>query len=463
MKQIIFILKLTLILVIFLTSCSKFLDVGSPIDTVNSEQVFNSEETATAALNGIYSNMQASTAQIFNGALTLYTGLSSDELYFFTPSSLDGFTNNAIGPVQQDDIAGKFWVPAFKTIYAANLTLEGLENANIKTEVKSTLIGEARFLRAFFYFQLTNLFESIPLVTTSDYKENAKLPRASSTEIYKLIKEDLKIAIQSLPTNESNNAERARPGKNMARAMLAKVELYDKNWKDAISLANEVINTGAYNLVELDQVFKATSKETIWQLKPTNPSRNTIEAWEVLHATASTTPKWLVNKSVLEKFKIDDRRRINWIGNRVFRGETVYFPYKYKVRGGAGIPQTEYYIMMRLAELLLIRAEANAQIGQVEDAIKDIKLIRERAGTWNSSQISVSISKEELLNEILYERQLELFCEWGNRWFDLKRTGKADEILSKIKPAWRKEAALWPIPESEILKNPNLSPQNPGY
>jgi hypothetical protein len=445
-----------------LSGCKKFVEIDGPIDQIDSKVVFNSDQTAEAAVNGIYSNMLVSQLQVNNSALTIYAGLCSDELYYYTPGTLDAFSTNKISLANHGDIESKFWTPLYKYIYASNACIEGLEaSKQVSEPLSTTLKGEARLLRAFCYFQLTNLFGKVPLITTTDFATNSIANRSEESAIYDQIKEDLAFAVQALP-NDPANGERTRPGKDAARALLSKVYLYTKEWDKVIETASEVISAG-YQLSDPASTFLFNSQETIWQFKPVNPARNTFEAREIVPSSGGAMPTYLLNEPFVLTFGSGDKRIINWIGSREFAGQTIHYPYKYKVRGGTGVPQTEYIIVFRLAEQLLIRAEANANLGKLSDAISDIDKIRQRAGIALLSVDNPGITKEDLLLAIEQERMKELFVEWGNRWFDLKRTGRANAILGTLKPTWASDAVLWPVPESEILKNSNLLPQNTGY
>jgi hypothetical protein len=116
-------------------------------------------------------------------------------------------------------------------------------------------------------------------------------------------------------------------------------------------------------------------------------------------------------------------------------------------------------MFLRLGEQYLIRAEAEAHLNDNTNAIKDLNIIRNRAGLANYAGATDQTS---VLTAIMHERQVELFCEWGNRWFDLKRTGTIDAVLGAEKPGWQPYIALYPVPLTEIQSNPFLI-QNPGY
>ena len=119
----------------------------------------------------------------------------------------------------------------------------------------------------------------------------------------------------------------------------------------------------------------------------------------------------------------------------------------------------EYSIVLRLAELYLIRAETFTHLGDLETAKTDLNKIRNTAGLPDTT----ASTQQEVLEAILQERRVELFTEFGHRFFDLKRFGKLDEVLGAVKNGWNSNDSLFPIPESELMLNPNLSPQNPGY
>jgi hypothetical protein len=120
---------------------------------------------------------------------------------------------------------------------------------------------------------------------------------------------------------------------------------------------------------------------------------------------------------------------------------------------------TEYLMVLRLAEQFLIRAEARAHQKNLADAISDLNIIRHRAGL---PDLSSSLVQADVLAAVEKEKRIEFFAEFGHRWFDLKRTGRVDAVLAPIKPLWTSTAAFYPLPFSELQKDPNLT-QNPGY
>jgi len=165
-----------------------------------------------------------------------------------------------------------------------------------------------------------------------------------------------------------------------------------------------------------------------------------------------------VSESLINAFENGDKRKEVWLGSVTGETQTFYYPYKYKQNSNQGT-SSEYSVMIRLEELYLIRAEARLKRSNLVGAKSDINKIRNRAELPEV----VSNNENELLEILLNERRIELFCELGHRFFDLKRTGKINATLTPVKLGWNETDILWPLPESELLLNPNLLPQNSGY
>jgi hypothetical protein len=449
---------LILIQGLFLNSCKKFVEVANPNDQLNSDIVFLDSSTATSAITGIYSEMLTNNNLFSNSAVTLYGGMSADELYYYTPGLRDEFTQNQITQANHINIDNSFWKPAYQYIYAANLAIEKLSRSlALSNSLKDQLTGEAKFIRSFCFFQLINLFGDVPLPLSSNYAGNTSSPRVAASIIYNQIINDL-LEAKSLLSVQYTTAERVRPNKWTATALLARCFLYTGQWQEAESEASEIIASGQYTLEpDLNNVFLKGSTEAIWQLMPVRPGFNTYEGLQILPASPFSTPTYLVTSSLRNAFENGDNRKSSWINSRVYNNETLYFPFKYKVPNGASL--TEYYMVFRLAEQYLIRAEAELNQNKIPDAQRDINIIRARAGLGNTLANDVP----SLRLAIEHERRIELFCEWANRWYDLKRTGRADDVLAPLKgPGWQPTDVLWPIPQSEINLNPSLT-QNPGY
>jgi len=447
----------TTLLVLLLAGCKKFVTVDPPANQIVNPAPFTTDATATSTVIGIYSEMMNGQAQFSSAFTTLYTGMYADELYYYTPGARDEFTTSNLTQASHGTINTSFWSPMYKYIYAANLTLEQLQlSTTLSPDVKQRLSGEALFIRAFCYSYLVQLFGDVPLVLATSYKDNMTIPRTNKDTVYAQIIADLNASVAQL-SNDYPTDGRLRPNKLTAKALLARIFLIQKNYRKAKEIAGDIIASAVYQLEsEPAAAFGKDSKEAIWQLQPVRPNFNTTEGNIIIPASNSNQPSYLVSSYLLQAFEAGDKRKTAWINSRIYSGKVLYYPYKYKVRYNATV--SEYYIVFRLAEQYLIRAEANVYLNNFEDAKKDIDLIRNRAGLSSLT----AADKVSLLTAIAQERRIELCFEWGQRWFDLQRTGTATSVLGQIKPDWKETDTLWPIPINQINLNPSLI-QNTGY
>lgn len=443
------------------SACTKFVEVDVPQDQIASSVVFSDDAAAASAIAGLYSSMMSSEYFFTNGGITIAAGLSADEIYNrISGSDEEVFYQNSISPSNEFVINIRLWSAAYKSIYHANAIIEGLQKSNsLSAPLKSQLEGEAKFIRAFHYFYLTNLFGDVPLVLTTDYKVNSVLPRTPITKVYEQIVADLKDA-QALMTPDYPSSDRVRPNKWTAMALLSRAYLFQRDWKAAEAAASEVINSGLYSLAEEPgQVFMPSSNEIIWQLLPVAGSKTPTEAQAFLPADfPSARPFFPLTVATANSFEPGDKRQMQWIQRKTVNGIEYYYTTKYKVKVPSGDP-AEYNVVLRLAELYLIRAEARAEQENISGSQSDLDVIRNRAGLPNTA----TSDQSSLFEVIEKENRVEFLTEWGHRWFDLKRWGKADVVLSPIKtPNWQPTDVLYPIPLTEIKRNPFLE-QNPGY
>lgn len=458
-------IKLFLVVAILLeslSSCKKLVNIPEPKNTVTTNETFNTSANATSAVTAIYSKMSSSTLSYSNGATTIYAGLAADELSTIGGGGAE-FQINEIA-VDNGVVQSVFWSNAYFTIYQANAVLDGLNSSSaLPATIKKQLTGEAKFLRAFAYLNLVNLFGDVPLSLSISWETSSLLPRTSTDKVYEQIIADLKDAESLLPSNyDFSNGERIRATSWAAMALLARVYLYRGNWQEAFSLSNAVIaNASLYSLPsDLNQVFLANSPEAILQLQPPNAyPYATVEGNAIVPPDTFSSANFTLTDQLLNDFEPGDLRRANWVGTTDFSGTYYYFPYKYKVYVDPSSTVTEYYMLLRLAEQFLIRAEANYNLGKLTEAIADLNVIRNRAGL---TPLDNSLTNDQVQQAIVHERRIELFAEFGHRWFDLKRTHQATTVLQPLKSTWTPAAELWPIPFSELRADPNLT-QNPGY
>lgn len=440
-------------------SCDSFVEVDLPDSQLTGIKVFEDKTTANAAMADIYAKLRdngllagsslgiSSRLGLYADELTFYGGTNNTELYFYNNTLLS--TNSNIS---------NLWNVSYNQIYEANALIEGVQNSvALSVADKNQFTGEAKFVRALVHFYLSNLYGDIPYVTGTNYKVNRLVSRIPMAQVYDYIISDLNEAVNLLPENYSTT-DRVRPNKSTAIALLARVFLYNGLWSEASNNASAVLNSPLYTWEEdLDKIFLKESTTTIWQFMAKSGGQNTDEGNTFIF-TSGPPPFVALSNELANAFAPTDQRKIHWIGTITTGTDLWYYANKYKEMGFTG-SSVEYSIVFRLAEQYLIRAEARAHQGDLIGAKEDLNKIRHTAGLPDTD----AITSEEIISAVLAERRFEFFTEQGQRFFDLKRTGNIDTVLSGVKPGWNNTDILWPLPATELIANPNLRPQNAGY
>ena len=480
MKSLKYFSLIFILTVIFLASCQKFVDIAPPTTELVTTSVFSNSESATAAQAGIYTTMFAGESS----RMALNLGLLSDELTNYNPSNIQFYTNSMTANSNPGP-----WTTgngAYNYIYQANAIIQGMQgNSSIPLAIQAQLTGESKFIRAFWLFYLTNLYGEIPLITTTSYSANANISRSSKDLVFQQIITDLQSADSLMNSNYIDGTDtaitttdRSRPNKWAASALLARAYLYNKQYKLAESTATAVIgdqpvqggnSNGLYKLTSLGSVFLNASSEAIWQLGSPGPNFPETPDADIFYLLSAPNQVAL-SPQLMGSFEPGDLRESTWVQSYQTSDtpiQTYYFPYKYTVYQAPD--NTDCVMVLRLAEQYLIRAEARVFDGNMGGALDDLNMLRNRAGLANYSG---GTNQNSILSAILHERQVELFTEWGHRWLDLIRTNSADSVMSnpgnvfyyknKTGETWNDNKLLFAIPESEILKDQNLT-QNTGY
>ncbi|WP_268225151.1 RagB/SusD family nutrient uptake outer membrane protein [Sinomicrobium oceani] len=454
---------------LLMESCEDFVDVETPNYKMVTETIFADDETAIAAVTGIYNELFVST-DFANGninSVTVLSGMSSD--IFETTSATDSrygpFQQNEISPGETPDAMANYelWSSAYTIIYMSNSILEGLAHATqVSDQARNMVEGQARFIRAFTYFYLIQLYGNVPLILSTDYRLNAVAERDTVEKVMEQITIDLDMALSLLENVvDYKNIERIHVNRYVVAALRARVYLYARNWEKAEALSSRIIEqTSLYEVLEdPDQVFLKNSREAIWQITPIVAGIGFSYTREGYFFRGINSSPVKLSDDFIAAMDTKDKRLSHWVGFN--KSREFYYPQKYK-DGSSRNNVTEYSMVLRLAEQHLIRAEARAMQGKLKEAIADLDVTRNRANLDLISDTNPGIGQEALLEEIMAERKREFFSEWGHRWLDLKRTGKATAILAPIKPQWQPTDVYYPIPDEDRLKNPNLE-QNEGY
>ncbi len=447
-----------LVALLGLTGCDSFLDVDPPASQLTGAVVFEDKTTATAAMVAVYSKLRDGGLLTGSSSGTgAALGLYSDELTYYGTNDQNLFFvfNTTLLPTTA--IVNQTWNQSYHQIYCANAVFEGCQNsASLPIADKNQLMGEALFVRALVHFYLTNLYGDVPYITTTDYEVNRLVARMPVATVYENIISDLNEAIVLL-SEAYVTSERVRPNRSVAQALLARVYLYKGDWAEASNAASAVLNQSLYVWEnDIDKVFLKDCTATIWQFYPKLSGGNTNEA--AVFIFGSGPPPFIgLNATLFNAFDPNDLRKTHWIKSVTNGTDTWYHAYKYKQQNNTGTSM-EYSVVFRMAELYLIRTEARAQQGELTNAKADLNKVRSLAGLPDTT----ALTADELVAAVLQERKFELFTEYGHRFFDLKRTGSLESVLSIAKPGWNSTDQLWPIGETELLANPTLT-QNAGY
>jgi starch-binding outer membrane protein, SusD/RagB family len=461
---------LTSILIFQLVSCKKFVEVPPPITDLVGTSVYGTNSTAAAAVSGIFQTMTANCVGGDINGISALLGLSADE-YMLFPNS-DVILNQTYSNSLSSNNAPAIWTQLYNCVYQANSAIEGITSSiGMSPTSKTQLLGESKFIRAFCLFYLTNIYGDIPLVTSTNYRINQAITRTGQSQVLEQVVADLRdskslLSGDYLSPNGTISSDRVRPNNHAASALLARVYLYEEKWDSAEAEASSVIADSKYKLLDnLNDVFLANNDEAILQLEMPNNGFNAPDGSLLIpllyYGGPTSYAPLILSDNLVGSFESGDQRRTNWVDSIISGSTTYYYPFKYKLYY-TGAPPAEYPVLLRLAEQYLIRAEARAEQNKLVDAASDLNRIRNRAGLSNY----IVSDQNSLLDGIYRERRIELFAEYGHRWFDLKRTGQIDNRMSEVAPLkggqWQATDALYAIPLTELQTDPNLT-QNPGY
>ncbi len=479
MKKVI--LYISLSLAVFFSSCDSLIDV-QPRQSIDTATAFTSEEAVQAAILGVYDRLQGlrvygrdlialPEALSDNGRATNKSGRLNPE-YLNQPTAHFGGANTDANP--------NFWRASYLAINQINLILENLPTVpRMAQTAKDVVEGEALFMRALFYFNLTRCYAydpgaivapsnrgSVPLVLKGVTGfDQVELPaRASIDDIYAQIYKDLDASIAKLPARTAVN----KVNKVSAQAIYSRVALYRKDYAAVVKNANDALNGGVgsflSNAAYVGGFRSAINPESIFELEFQTPENTGVnESLQTSYTTLLTSGNrattggfgdLVPTNDLLAQFETGDVRRNLYELGTPGRGTAEIECTKFL--GKSGQPNLDNVPVIRVSEVILNRAEALAMQGNAA-ALTDLNRIRTRAGLAESAA-----SGTALLEEILKQRRVELAFE-GHRWFDLKRLGRD---IVKAAPAqslpFTDFKILPNIPVREIQINSNLQ-QNPGY
>lgn len=437
------------------SSCNDVLN-PEPIDLLTNDIVLNEPKDVGNVEIGLYSafrNIVPATViagdftadmLIHNGTFSQYRELGTKQISSANAS------------------VAALWGYIYNTVYIANFILERLpEVEGVPTSQRNKVMGTAHFLRGYAYFIALYTYGGVPEVLTTDIETNRNIPRASKAEILNLIEDDYLAALAAVPDDV---ATAAYVSKLAVKAALARYYLYLGDWTQAEQFATDVIDSGKY---ELEPEFSTIVNEDFtieailevgYTLADDPGTNGNIGLNNLFVGRREIIPS---NQAVVALASSESGDRFSSISFDVDNLSGTDNGWSVAMYGTADADNNNV-VVFRLGEMYLIRAEARAQRDNVtglNSAQTDVNILRTRA---NAPSIA-AVSKSQMLRLIEDERRYELAYE-GHRWYDLVRTGRAQEVMSAFSVNWRSDYEVWPIPQREMQNNPALAgDQNPGY
>jgi hypothetical protein len=486
--------KIILILagsVISLTSCNKLSE--NPKSVIVSSQFYQTTSDATAAVNAIYGTLNSDPAgdfPLYGRQLNLLTDNATDNQNF-SPSNTNPDVR-ALGTetyIPSNSRIQKVWQQLYYGINRANIAIDNVPTISMDTTLRARLVRESKFIRALLYFNLVRLYGDVPLVLHNPNSTNIEslfTTRTPAADVYAQIITDLKDATNLPKSYATSDLGRATGG--AAHTLLAKVYLTQRDWPNALTQLNLVINGGyGYSLFpNYYDAFQKATKNGVEHIFSVQFETNLGEANSVNDLSQSFTSfntgtfpiDIPVDSSLFKLYSANDIRRAVTFYNSVYNaatGQTVVFknaytPYFNKFVDYSLTPLSSQtlsgvnYPVLRYADVLLMKAEALNEVNGApnSDAYDAINQVRTRAHIAN---LTAGLNQSDFRDSVLLERRKE-FIQEGHRWFDLVRQGGTTlvDALHKIpsKSAASSKNTLYPIPLIEIQQNPKLK-QNPGY
>lgn len=471
-----------IILGFLISSCEDDLNVD-PSDAQSELDFLNNPDNAIQLVNGVYNKLLDFNMNSFSWIGI--TSITSDDADKGSTPGDTGSDKNKLDALDFNSNMISFdetWNGRYDGIYRANNALFYLNKLTIDSSLKTRLIGETEFLRALWYFDLVRCFGGVPLITEKidindiETVNNIVYNRKTKQETYSQIETDLLEAIEKLPIQYIGENE-GRATKGAAQSLLAKVYLYQQKWQDAFTMSGNVIDSGKYQLLlDYANVWREVGEngsESIFEVQAT--LGNGIRDYTNVQGPRGTPDLgWGFNTPSLNlanSYQAGDLRKnatIMFVPSTLWDGFIAPITwnnprYNYKTyqssiseswNGDKGQTAKNLRIL-KYSDLLLIRAEAAFELGNISEALDKVNIIRTRAGLPNL----ISLTQQELYNERRWEMAME-----HDRWFDLVRTGQAQSAMATNGKTFIIGVhEVFPIPINQIIQSGNRLSQNSGY
>ena len=455
------------------TSCDEFVEEVEVVDPVAAESGENyTPEDFVTGIYGMHTDFSYAFAYL---GITEIISDNADKGSAPTDTGTDKNLLDGLTYTPSSPSITEMWTQWYKTIGRASQSITFTQDfPNISEDLRTQYIGEAKFLRALNYFWLVRSFGDVPI------QEVDLIERAPAAEVYAYIEQDLLDAIDALPLkSEYSSQNLGRATKGAAQGLLSKVYLYEEKWQQAADMANTVISSGQYAL-EPDYAI-------IWREAGENGSESLFEIQARGEIVAHGVQQYSLTQGArgpggwgwgFNTPSADLENAFNTAGDSIRRDATIIFAGETLYDGrevNAGAENPRYNMkaysstyteqadsdknirVLRYAEILLIRAEALNELGQSAAALEPLNQVRERV---NLADVTTT-DQAALRNAIYLERRLELAME-HDRWFDLLRTGRAQQVMTALGFPFEEKNKLFPIPNNQLIQTPEMT-QNPGW
>lgn len=426
-------------LLLTISSCDYYnFDEIQPIDSVPADLAITDAQSAAAARAGVYDELQDPTLA-FDGYLASSLYFSDDCIWTGTFPTRAQFSNFNVLP--SNGTMTDVWNDYYDAINVANnviTLLPGVEDVSLTDELRNTFIGEARLARAICYYHLVQGWNEVPVVLepTISVGEELFVPKNSAEEVYRQIIDDATFASQNIGgASLGMTAE-------TAQALLARVYMVQGQFDDAETAALAAIGP------DYDATADAYLADELFFLEFSPTDGNSLAFFfgtDALNGRYSIAPR----QELIDAFEPGDARfavSIDTAG-----GQRIGI--KYNDFGAAAGSQSDPLLLFRKAEMVLVLAETNARAGNFTEANRWINQIRTRAGLGD-----LDLNDGNFEDLILQERYVELAMEGGHRLWDLRRTGRAQDVLGGL--GYEACDNVWPLPQQDIDRNPNLEQNN---
>lgn len=441
------------------TSCTDILD-KEPVSSFSASGFYKTTADVQAGIYGIYDAAQSAFRLNFcywgEGRADNVQTAQSGESLILSSNNLNNTASSAD------------WTSLYTMVSRANYAIKYIPNVYTEEDVAGKqLLGQAYALRALAYFYLVRVWGDVPFITEpyTSVEQDIFVGKADKETILDQVEEDLKYASANCTEKFNSNNDRIMFTRGGANALLTQVYMWRKKYQEAVNTSAAVMANSLYALVPMADWGKmftdSYSKESIFEVGFNDTETNGLRTLYAVGSYAIYTPsnKW---KASIEP---GDLRR-DFVYDVVPADPKAIWKYLGKgVSDEVSTPSKQNIVLIRLADIMLLRAEALNKLGGASnktEALNLLNTIRKRAGLQEFADESAATAKYgDLEQAILQERSVEL-CFEGHRWFDLVRTGKAISTMGPLNGLSNEANLVWPIHINALNKNPNLE-QNAFY